>query len=204
MKSNNKVEPTDIFPPIIWKKFEHPWETFKFWIICIFWQDAVVSRIFTHASPHIEHPVTVREMFPTDSESAPLEWQNEAEDACTRIGQVECTANLVGFLNLDFNPRATFKTPFISRFWKHVTFMNKNRALIDRKYGVLNQYHLKCYFLSKCISHYRWSRKKISWDRLFYKTSRFNCLLPWSMLTHFDFANNSWAFMNMHILFCTG
>lgn len=104
-------------------------------------------------------------MFPTDTESAPPEWQNEAEDACTRIGQVECTANLVGFLNWDFKPRAPFKTPFISSFWTPVTFMNKNRTSIDRKYGILNQYHLKCYFYQNAF-HITgdWGKKSVVMD----------------------------------------
>lgn len=84
-------------------------------------------------------------------------WVNSPSDKMRQktlgIGQVECTAILVGFLNWDFKPGDPFKIPFISSFWKPVTFMNKNRTLIDRNYGVLNQYHLKCYFFYQNAFH---------------------------------------------------
>lgn len=55
MKYSDKVESytnLHIFPSTIFKKSLYPWET-HFWLICIFWQDTVVSRIFTHASHYI-------------------------------------------------------------------------------------------------------------------------------------------------------
>lgn len=86
-----------------------------------------MSEIFTHAL-HFEDFVTVIEMFPTVSQF-PQNGKKEAEDAFTRMRQIECNANILGFLNLNINPRDPFKTSWISRHVKYITFMIKDKIL---------------------------------------------------------------------------
>lgn len=130
-------------------------------------------------------------LFPTDSGSVPTEWQHEAEDS----GESD-ELNMLQTL-WDFWAQILTSELLLSLGLKN-TSTNKAGTFVDRHYGVLNQYPLMCYLSSKRISNYVRSRKNISWDWLFHKTSKLNCLLPWSMSIQFDFANYSWAFMNMH------
>lgn len=108
----------------------YPWETLKFWLICIFWQDTVVSRIFTHASHHILNILWQSWKCSLQTVSQfPQNDKKEAEDSFTRMRQVECIANFLTFLNLNFNPRDPFKSSCISTVLKYTTFMNKDRTL---------------------------------------------------------------------------
>lgn len=129
MKYNDKVESytnLDIFPPIIFKKSLYPGETHfdssVFSDRTLLCQEFLLMLVITFwrlCDSHRNVPY---------SESIPSEWQ-ETEDAFTRMRQIECIANFLGFLNLNINPRDPFKTSWISRHLKYITFMIRDKIL---------------------------------------------------------------------------
>lgn len=143
----------------------YPWEILKFWLISIFWQDTVVSRIFTCASHHTLNiqwqpwkcSLQRASQFPQND-------KKEAEGTFTGIRQVECIANFLGFLSLNFNPRNPSKTSCISRVLKYTAFMNKERTYRKEirdpqliNFNVL--FFIKIYF-KLCVIR----TKNCSWD----------------------------------------
>jgi len=135
VKCNDEVESTNlhIFPSIIQKKFMYPRETLKFWLICIFWQDMVVSKFFTSASYHILNILWQSWKCSLQTVSQfPRNNKEEAEDTLTRITQTERIANFLRSLNLNFNSRDPFKASHISRVLKYTTFMTKDRTVETR------------------------------------------------------------------------
>lgn len=67
-----------------------------------------VKNFYPCLSLHFEGFVTVIEMFPTVSQF-PQHDEKEAEDSFNRMRQIKYIANFLGFLNLNINPKDTFK-----------------------------------------------------------------------------------------------